>query len=144
MPTKEEIVLALGTHIWWKHEFEKAISDGWYFFNPNLAERGYQSEFALWLAELCPVEQDSQQFAKVQSLHAAFREQAENVARVATSGDIAMAEASIRTGLYAEAATALTLALRDWMEAVKAEENHQRLHRVQTKPPNPNRKQLGG
>ena len=33
MPTTEEIVLAIGAHIWWKNEFERAVSDGWHFFN---------------------------------------------------------------------------------------------------------------
>ena len=144
MPTKEEIILALGSHIWWKQEFEKTISDGWHFLNADLAERSYQSDLGLWLAELSPDEQIPQHFTTVQSLHADFMEQAANVVRLASSGNSDQAEADIQTGFYAAASSALTIALRDWMEAVKADGFVHALHAAQSQVQNPNRKPPGG
>jgi hypothetical protein len=146
MPTKEGIVLAIGAHIWWKNEFEKAVSDGWHFFNPELAERSYQSELGFWWAELSADAPDSEPFRTVQARFADFHEATANVVRLASSGNIELAEASIRSGLFAQASFDLTLALRDWMQAVQADEPVHGLGTMQTPPPNPDpkRKQLGG
>lgn len=148
MPTKQEIVLAIGGHIWWKSEFEKNVRDGWHFFNPDLAERSYETDLGLWLAELAPDGPDWEHFEQVQSLYHEFHEAAAEVVRMAMSGDIDTAEASICTGLYAQKANALTLALKNWMDSVKEEEPRHGLGAMQTKPPNPNpspdQERLGG
>jgi hypothetical protein len=144
MPTKEEIILALGAHIWWRQEFEKAVSGAWHFFNTDLAEHSYQSDLGLWLDALSPDEQIPQHFTTVQSLHADFMEQAANVVRLASSGNSDQAEADIQTGFYAAASSALTIALRDWMEAVQADGFVHGLPTAQPQVPNPNRKQPGG
>ena len=149
MPTKEEIVLAIGTHIWWKNEFENAVADGWHFLNPELAERSQHSELGLWLAELSLAEPDSEHFRTVRALYANFQEATAEVVRLAASGNIDRAETNIRTGFYAQASIALTLALRDWMDSVGETENLHRLNAMQPQPtqptpiPAPNRQQRG-
>jgi hypothetical protein len=60
------------------------------------------------------------------------------VVRLAAGGNIDQAEANIRTGAYAQAATALTLALRDWVAAVKAPDYGHELRTLPTTTPNPN------
>lgn len=143
MPTKDEIILAIGAHIWWKNEFEKAISDGWHFLNPELAQHSYQPELGSWLSEIPLEEQDWEHFGKVLSRYEDFNEAAASVVRMAASGSIDLAEESIHTGSYAKASIALTLALKEWMEAVKHGEYFHGLHTMQTQPPVPNRKQPG-
>lgn len=83
MPTKQEIVVAIGEHIWWKNEFEKALSEGWHFLNPELAERSHESGLGLWLDEVSSAGQNSEQVATVQSLYADFHEAAAEVVRLA-------------------------------------------------------------
>lgn len=144
MPTKHEIILAIGAHIWWKNEFEKSISDGWHFFNPDLAEGSCESDLGFWLAEHAATEPESEHLRAVQSLYADFHEAAVEVARMAASGSIELAEKDIRTGLYARASIALTLGLRDWMGAVKEDESIHGLPPMPTNPPNPNQKPLEG
>lgn len=144
MPTKQEIVLAIGGHIWWKNEFEKDVSNGWHFFNPELADRSYESDLGLWLAELSPAEQDWEHFEQVQSRYTDFHAAAADVVQMAMSGNIELAEASIRTGPYATASMALTLALKKWMNAVAEAEPKHRLNTGQTKPPNAEQERLGG
>jgi hypothetical protein len=133
MPTKEEIVIAIGEHIWWKNEFEKAVSDGWHFFNPELAQRSNHSDLGMWLDDLSFTEQDSEHFRKIQSLHADFQEAVAEVVQMASSGQIELAEASIQTGLYSHTSTALTIALRSWMDSLK-DEHVQGLQTMQIRP----------
>ena len=143
MPTKEEIILAIGAHIWWKNEFEKAVSEGWHFFNPELAERSSESELGLWLAELSAAGEASEHFEQVQSRYTDFHDAAATVVRLAASGNIDLAETNIRIGEYARAATALALALRDWMAAVKAPDYGHGLRTLPTATPNPNQESFG-
>ena len=137
MPTTEEIVLAIGAHIWWKNEFERAVSDGWHFFNPELAERSCQSELGFWLAEISLADPESESFRTVQSLYGDFHEATTEVVRLAAGGNIDLAEASIGSGAYAQASVALMLALRDWMETVKAEDPRHAIGTLPTAPPSP-------
>ena len=142
MPTKHEILLAIGGHIWWKNEFEKDVSNGWHFLNPELADRSYESDLGLWLAEISPAEQDWEHFDQVQSRYTDFHAAAAEVVQMALSGNIELAEASIRTGPYAMASTALTLALRNWMNSVTEAEAQPGLSAGQTQPVNPNEERL--
>jgi len=144
VPTKHEILLAIGGHIWWKNEFEKDVSNGWHFLNPELADRSYESDLGLWLAEISPAEQDWEHFELVQSRYTDFHAAAADVVQMALSGKIELAEASIRTGPYATASTALTLALRNWMNSVSEAERQHRLDTRQTKPGNPDETRLRG
>jgi len=144
MPTKQEIVLAIGGHIWWKTEFEKDVSNGWHFFNPELADRSYESDLGLWLAELSPAGRDWEHFEEVQSRYTDFHAAAAAVVQMATSGNIELAEASIRTGPYATASIALTLALKNWMDSVNEAEPQHDLDPGQTQPANPDEERLRG
>ncbi len=137
MPTRPEILLAIGAHIWWKNEFENDVRNGWHCFNPELAASSYESDLGLWLAEISPAEQEWPHFEKVQSLYTDFHEAAAEVVQMAMSGEMDSAEASIRTGPYAQKATALTLALKNWMESVREAEHLHGFNTMQTKPPNP-------
>jgi hypothetical protein len=143
MATKQEIILAIGAHIWWRNEFERAISDGWYSLNADLAKRDNHSGLGLWLAKLSTAEQDSEHCRVVHSRYADFHEAAAEVARMAASGNIYLAETSIRNGLYAQASIALTLALRDWMYALREYEYIHGLQMTQHQVPKSNRTQLG-
>jgi len=142
MPTQEAIVLAIGTHLWWKNDFERAVSDGWHFLNPALAERSAESELGYWLAQLPAAEQASEHCGRVRARYADFHQAAAHVVRLASSGDIDQAEANLRSGGYADAATALTLALRDWMAAVKPPEYAPGLAAGPAAPPTANQELL--
>lgn len=119
MPTREDIVLAMGTHLWWKRDFEQAVSDGWHFLNPGYAARCLQSDLGDWLADPALAEADSEPLRIVQSRYADFHEATAEVVRLAVRGQIEQAEASIHSGAYAETSMALTLALRDWTGALR-------------------------
>src|ERR1035438_7867968 len=129
MPTKQDIILAIGLQMSWINQFENAISNGWTILGADLANRSYQSHLGSWLSERSTSERDSEYFRTVQSLNAEFHEAAANVLRIASIGKVRLAEASIHTGPYANASIALTLALRDWMDAVK-EDGHIHAHHL--------------
>ncbi len=120
MLTKEDIVKAIGEHIWWKQEFAKAIMEGRYLYDPDQLERDDEAELGRFLYGLAPADQTSEHFKTVLSLNAIFHEEVAHIARLALDGEVAAAESRIGVGLFSNVSVALIAALRAWMETVES------------------------
>jgi hypothetical protein len=135
MLTKEEVIQAIGAHIWWKHEFATAINERRYWLHPDTVANDRECEFGRWLYGLSPDDQNSGHFRLVQSLHATFHEEAAHVMRLALAGDAAGAQTAIAIGLYPNISTALLIAMGEWAEALGSSSHAA----AQIQKPQPNR-----
>ena len=120
MLTKEEIVHAIGLHVYWEHEFAQAINDGRYWVHPEIIECDIECALGHWLYGLSSVEQSSEHFKLVQALHATFHQEAARVMRLALAGEIAAAQTSLGVGLHNNLSTALLIAMREWMNTIES------------------------
>ncbi len=119
MLTKEEIIQAIGAHIWWKQEFATAINEGRYWVHPDTVASDMECDFGRWLYGLPPGEQTSEHYKLVQALHATFHEEAAHLMRLALAGDTAAAQTGISVGLYPNISTALLIAMGEWADMVE-------------------------
>ena len=72
MLTKEELEAALEAHAHWKRRLFDAISKGKSDYKVELVRQDSGCQFGQWLYSLSQAEMKSEDFKKVQKLHAEF------------------------------------------------------------------------
>lgn len=112
-----EIERAIIAHALWKSHLYSAIERGVSQFNVENVEPDTLCEFGKWLFGLPTVEQSSQDWQKVQQLHAEFHREAAHVLRLALQGQKAEAyQAMDLKSRFMKTSAKLTEAMRKWQQ----------------------------
>lgn len=118
MKNAEEIIRAIVAHGFWKERLEAAVATGKSDITTRQAGDDKRCAFGQWLYRLPAVQQESQHFKKVKTLHTNFHREASKVLRFALSGQKLLAEKAIDVrGSYTIAGSDLRKAMTEWKEA---------------------------
>ncbi len=119
MVTMQDLNTAIGAHAMWKLRLANAIANGTSEFVPERVEPDNLCDFGKWLYGLSVSERNSDQWKKVQALHAAFHKEASQILRLALRNQKAEAQKRMDYGgSFAKASTDLTLAMMDWKKTL--------------------------
>jgi hypothetical protein len=118
MKSAEEIIQAIVAHGFWKERLEAAVASGKSDITGEEAGDDKRCAFGQWLYRLPAVEQESEHFKNVKTLHANFHREASRVLRFALSGHKLSAEKAMDVGgSYTIACSDLAQAMTEWKEA---------------------------
>jgi methyl-accepting chemotaxis protein len=119
---KEEIEDAIGAHGAWKRKLKSAIATGKINVKVSTIKAEEQCGFGKWLygPTITEEQKNSEQYHKMQKLHAVFHEKAAKVAQLAISGEKAHATKMLEVNReFTTASAALTTSMIAWLKETK-------------------------
>ena len=120
MVTKELIEEALESHVQWKKRLKSAIVSGKSEFNIGTISKDNVCQFGQWLYTVSQEEMKTEEFKKVQELHAEFHKVAGDILSLALAGkkEDAIAQLEFKSA-YERVTGRLVFALKSWEKKIK-------------------------
>lgn len=117
MANSDEIKKAIGAHLVWTARLRDAIEKGDSEFTVERVKRDNSCDFGKWLYSLPPPDRASENWTKVQQLHAQFHQEAARILGLALSNKKAQAESGIApNSMFATLSSTLTTAMMSWQK----------------------------
>lgn len=118
MANPEEIKKAIGAHGLWKQRLREAIDKGKSEFTVERVKPDNLCDFGKWLYSLPPAERNTDNWKKVQQLHAEFHQEAARILALALGNQKAQAESGIApNSKFATLSSTLTSAMMAWQKS---------------------------
>jgi hypothetical protein len=117
-----KISKAIEFHEYWKVRLFQAIESGVSLWQPEYVQDDSRCEFGQWLYSFSISDQASEQWKKIQAVHAEFHRAAANIVRLAIDAHKAEALAMLNNiaGEYRQTSMRLLRYLNDWEDTVLA------------------------
>lgn len=118
MANPEEIKKAIGAHGLWKQRLRDAIDKGKSEFTVERVKPDNLCDFGKWLYSLPPAERNTDNWKKIQQLHAEFHQEAARILGLALGNQKSQAESGIApNSKFATLSSTLTAAMMAWQKS---------------------------
>lgn len=115
----ETINQAIAAHGLWKQRLREAIKTGVSEWTVEQVRVDNHCAFGKWLYSFTQTEQQDKEWETIRALHANFHKEAAQILELALSGKQQEAENALGlTGAFAQASSALTLAMVQWRDSL--------------------------